>query len=184
MIAALIIIISIGIFVTILLVMNNNKKPFDKHENEPDNVYLLRNRFCNDEFMMDCILEIQNKFPNEKIIDTINTHFLLFRSLYDNVISYDKTTKYGFYPITQDLFYDEESPHPTINSFIYATYLLTKKISASHDTPKPIVFFHHIQLYGEDVYVQYNLYCHKFEEKKVVYNEGKYERFYIYNPFL
>lgn len=188
MVEALIIILIIGFFSVLFFVIDtnakNDNKKMEKIEGETDELYLLRNHLNNDEFMIDCILDVQNKFPNEKIISTINTHFLLFRSLYDNVSSYDKTTKYGFYPITQDLFDDEECPYPTINSFIYATYLLTKKIYASHDIPKPISFFHHIQLYGKDVYVQYNLYCHKFEEKKVVYNEGKYERFYIYNPFL
>lgn len=189
MIAALIIIISIGIFVTILLVMNNNEKTFDKYEfdkyeNEPNDVYLLRKHLNDERNIVERVIEVQNKFPNEKIIDTINAHYLLFRRLYNDIDRCGGVTTIS-YEYWWDVRYDDDKLYiyDNTNYFIYIIYFLIKKIVAFNNIPKPIKDFKCVQIYDETISIEYNTY-HRFEEKKTIYTNGKYKSFYIYNPNL
>lgn len=96
MVGVLITIVFFVIIITILFVVDSNNKQnksFTEYENEPNDICLLRRHLNNNRDIVEHIIEVQNKFPNEKIIDTINAHYLLFRCLYNDIWECDGIKK-------------------------------------------------------------------------------------------
>lgn len=187
MVGVLITIVFFVIIITILFVVDSNES-FTEHENEPNDICLLRNHLNNNRDIVEHIIEVQNKFPNEKIIDTINAHYLLFRCLYDDISECDGTKKIGGAIISYEKWWhlrcndDKLFIFDGTDHYIYVIYFLIKKIVAFNNVPKPIKDFKCVQIYDKTISISYCTY-HRFEEKKIVYVNGKYKSFYIYNPY-
>lgn len=193
MVGVLITIVFFVIIITILFVVDSNNKQnksFTEYENEPNDICLLRRYLNNNRDIVEHIIEVQNKFPNEKIIDTINAHYLLFRCLYNDIWECDGIKKIGDGAISYEQSWNQMHADnnklyifDATNHYIYNIYFLIKKIVAFNDIPQPIEAFKCVQIYDKVISITYGEYC-RFEEKRTIYTNGKYKSLYIYNPLL